>query len=479
MDWTATIMEVFMNKLRTRRCVVIAVTLLCITGMLFAAGQKEATARQQINMWFWGAAPEYRMALEEALIKPYNASQDKYELVISYDNAVDNNIATALAADGGNAPDIVYGSGPAFVSQYAQAGKLVDMTSYAAKYGWADRILAPIYSAGNVGGKLYSLPGGTITMGVFYNRKVLNDLRAKEPSLSKNAPATLAELEAFMDAALKHGYYASVTGNKGWKPVNENYTTIFLNAIAGPENVYKAVTGQLPWTDPVFEKAINKSAEWYQKGYLSGIIQRGTLNIDYSNLNFDESCQLLAAGRAAFFVGPSMAFQFMKPYFQGDNMEDLGFVVFPMDPSFKTQNYVLGTVNSFSIWAGSKNPDEAAKIIDMMMTSSFAQTLAKVWPGYWALPLTEFKPDTTGYSRLSLEFVKAVQDMYAAVAEGNFGIHISTFFPPLTQTVLIDIDRVWLKDQSAAAFLRNVSNEYAKDAARGSIPNIPRPNPTR
>ncbi len=63
--------------------------------------------------------------------------------------------------------------------------------------------------------------------------------------------------------------------------------------------------------------------------------------------------------------------------------------------------------------------------------------------------------------------------MYAAVDAGNFGIHISTFFPPLTQAALIDIDRVWLNDQSSANFLKTVASEYAKDAAKGSIPNIP------
>ena len=452
----------------------IGLVLLISLSTVFAAGQTETTKREQITMWFWGAAPEYRMALEDALIKPYNASQNKYELVINYDNAVDNNIATALAADAG-APDIVYGSGPAFVSQYAQAGKLLDLTPYAEKYGWNERILEPIYEAGKVGGKLYSLPGGTITMGVFYNKKVLDALRSKEAHLPKGAPSTLAELEAFMDAAHKHGYYASVTGNKGWKPVNENYSTIFLNAIAGPDNVYKAVTGQMSWTDPIFQKAVDKSAQWYQKGYLAGRMQNNNLTIDYSNLNFDESCQLLAAERAAFFVGPSMAFQFLNPYFQGDKAKDLGFVVFPMDPSIEKQSFVLGTVNSFSIWSKTKNPDEAAKIVDMMMTSDFAQTLAKVWPGYWALPLKEFNPDTTGFSMLSQEFVKTVQAMYSAVDRGDFGIHISTFFPPLTQTALIDIDRVWLKDQSSANFLRNVAAEYTKDAARGSIPNIPQP----
>jgi ABC-type glycerol-3-phosphate transport system substrate-binding protein len=130
---------------------------------LYAGGQQ--TGREQITMWFWGAAPEYRMVLEEALVKPYNASQDTYELVVSYNNAVDNNIATALAADGGNAPDIVYGSGPAFVSQYAQAGKLLDLTPYSTQYGWIERIMPAIYEAGKVNGKLYVSPAGPLPWG--------------------------------------------------------------------------------------------------------------------------------------------------------------------------------------------------------------------------------------------------------------------------------------------------------------------------
>lgn len=454
--------------------VLMIIGLLCALLLpVTAAGQREAE-RETITMWFWGAAPEYRIALDQALVQPYNASQDRYQLVITYDNAVDNNIATALAADRG-APDVVYGSGPAFVSQYAQAGKLVDLTPYAEKFGWEDRILEPIYKAGQVDGKLYSLPGGTITMGIFYNRKVLDELRAIDSSLPSGPPRTFAEVEAFMDTALANGYYASVTGNKGWKPVNENYSTIFLNTVAGPENVYRALNQEMPWTDQVFADAVRKSAEWYQKGYLAGRMVGGRLVIDYPNLNFDESSQLLAAGRAPFFFGPSMAFQFMNPYFTGDKISDLGFVVFPMDDAFDVQSYVLGTVNSFSVWAGSKHQDEAARIIDIMMTPEFTETLARVWPGYWALPLKTFKPNTAGYSDLSKAFVQATSDMYEAVNQGNFGIHISTFFPPFTQEALIDIDRVWLGDQSVTDYLNRVQREFNRDADRGSIPVIPQP----
>ena len=40
-------------------------------------------------------------------------------------------------------------------------------------------------------------------------------------------PKTIEDMEKIMDDALTKGLYASVTGNKGWKPVNENYSSVF------------------------------------------------------------------------------------------------------------------------------------------------------------------------------------------------------------------------------------------------------------
>ena len=122
-------------------------------------------------MWFWGAPPEHQETMKAVLIDPYNASQDKYELSVEFRNTVDKDISVALAANEG--PDIVYGSGPSFVSPYAAAGKLENMDACSEKNGWKDRILAPIYESGTVNGSLYSLPNSLNTLGIFYNKKVL------------------------------------------------------------------------------------------------------------------------------------------------------------------------------------------------------------------------------------------------------------------------------------------------------------------
>ena len=46
----------------------------------------------------------------------------------------------------------------------------------------------------------------------------------------------------------------------------------------------------------------------------------------------------------------------------------------------------------------------------------------------------------------------------------------------MTQATCIDIDRVWLDDQSVEAFLEKLNSEFKKDVAKGSVPIIPIPN---
>ena len=126
-----------------------------------------------------------------------------------------------------------------------------------------------------------------------------------------------------MDDALDQGLYASVTGNKGWRPVNENYTQLFLTHWAGPQATYDAITGAIPWTDASIAEAMQKSAEWFQADYLAGE--------DYFNLNFLDAVSLLSSNDAPFFFGPSLVFQFATSFYSEEdgNLDELGFFPLP------------------------------------------------------------------------------------------------------------------------------------------------------
>jgi len=437
--------------------------LLLVAVLLFTAtiGSTAVFAEKEvITLWFWGAEPYSQEALNRILAEPYNASQDSYELVIEFRNTVDNDINVALSA--GQGPDIVYGSGPAFVMPLAEAGKLAPLDAYSEQYGWKDRLLSPLYDSGTVNGVLYSLPNSVSALGIFYNKKVLSEN-------GWEVPTTIEALEKIMDAAIEKGLYASVTGNKGWKPVNENYASLFLTHFAGPQIVYDCLTGKEKWNNPKVAAAIEKSAEWFKKGYLGGS--------DYVNLNFSESIQLLADGRSPFFIAPSIGFQWAKSFFTDEKANDLGFIPFPSgseDVNYPT--YTLGTACTLSINANSKVKDEAAKILDKMMTPEFMQAMTEAWPGYWGVPLKDFsKVDTSNMEPLSKAFTEAVIAVSDAVNEGNFGYYTNVFFPAATQTQFIDIETVWYDQVSVDEFLNKVDKEFTIEFEKGLVPPIPVP----
>lgn len=417
--------------------------------------------REEITLWFWGAEPYAQKAFQSVLVDKYNASQDKYQLVVEFRPSVDSDMMTALAANQG--PDIIYGSGPSFVMPLVESKKLENLDDYAEQYGWKDKILTPYYESGTVNGNLYSLANGVSTMGVFYNKKVLEDN-------GWAVPTTIEEMESIMDQAMEKEMYASVTGNKGWQPVNENYASLFLTHIATPDTMYKVLTGEESWVNDGVKAAIEKSKEWWDKGYLAGD--------DYVNLNFSESLQLLSEEKSPFFIGPSIAFQWAASFFTGDKEQNIEFIPFPSTEQVPDTTYTLGVACTLSINANveQSHKDEAAKIIDMMMNAEFMQEMTAAWPGYWGTPLKDLSSvDTSGMTHLSAEYVKVVNDICNAVNEGNFGYYDNTFFPSATQTRIVNIDEVWYGTTSVDEYVQSLEDEFKPEFDKGLVPPIPKP----
>ena len=444
----------------SRRNFVLSLMLLLLVSISLAP--TTAQERTQVQFWMWGAQPHLQDVIRAVLVDPYNESQDQFELVMVFRNDVDSVIASVLPAGGG--PDLVYGSGPAFVRPFAQAGHLANMEPYAEQYGWRDRILTPIYESGTVGGDLYALPNSLLTMGVFYNKVLFAEN-------SWEIPTTFAGLEAIMDDALSQGLYASVTGNKGWRPVNEDYAQTFLNHWAGPQVVYDAITGAIPWTDAAIAEAIQKSADWFQADYLAGE--------DYFNLNFLDAVLLLSSNQSPFFFGPTLVYQFATDYYneENGNLDELGFFPFPSREGLPSPLYILGTAATLSI-NGSSAPevqDAVAAIIDRMMTQEFLVDMTKGWPGYWGVPISQVDINLADFSGLSHGFLSAIQETVSAVNAGNFGYAPATFFPPATQATFIEIDAVWVGDLSVEDFLASVQTAYEEDQAAGLVVEPPPP----
>jgi raffinose/stachyose/melibiose transport system substrate-binding protein len=431
------------------------------TVSLTRAAPDAEAARQVITMWFWGAAPINRQALQQALVDPFNRSQSRYQLVIEYRTSVDYDVRIAAIANRG--PDIVYTSGPSDVQPLARAGKLEPMDRYAAQYGWEQRLLAPVLNTCRQFGHLYCVPPSVCVNGMFYNKAVLR-------SNGWSVPKTREQVEAIMRAAQARGLYASVTGNGGWEPVNEDYISVFLNQVAGPFVLRDVLSGRAAWTSAPMQSAMTELDRWYRAGFLGGG--------DYFLLNFDSSLALLHQGRSPFFFAPSFAFQWATNYFQGADADDLGFAPFPnMNPALPYPIYDPGSAFTLSINAHSRVKDGAAEVLNWILSSRFVLDISRAWPGYWSIPLKSFPQDpaATGLIRT---YYESMADITHAVQSGAFGYNVDAYLPDATKELLgQDLEAVWLDQERPDQMLQRAARVYARERARGALlDDIPTPH---
>lgn len=414
-------------------------------------------------MWFWGASPEYRAALDAALVQPFNASQNRYELDIEYRASVDNDVRVAVM--GGTGPDLIYTSGPSDVTPLARAGKLAPLDRYAEQYGWNQRLLAPVLESCRQFGHLNCVPLSLEADGMFYSRSLFKE-RGWQP------PTDGAGVERIMQQAASAGLYPSATGNKAWQPVNENFADIFLNQYVGPTALADLLNGRGSWTSPAMKQAMTELKRWFDRGYLGGG--------DYFSLDFDKSLVLLHDHRAAFIFAPSILFQWAPHYFLPTEADDLAFAPFPsLTRDAPYPLYDIGVAFTYSINANSKVKDGAAAVLDRMLSPEFILQIAKSWPGYWAPPLKDFPSDASA-SGIIQAFLRALHTITLSVAQGNYGFRVGTFFPPATRNVFIrDIEAVWIGEETPEQMLEKAARRFSQEEQRGlvrpvAVPDRPR-----
>ena len=225
-----------------------------------------ADDKKPVGLWYESASPENQDNLKTLLVDPFNAAHPQDDLSIDFRGSdLDKQLRIAMLS--GSGPDVVFTAGPSYVASMAQAGQLLPLDDYAAKLGWNDRLLPLFTELGRYDGKLYALAKTYETLGLFYNKTLFDKNGWK-------APTTIAELEALADEMKGKGLVPFGSGNADWRPANEHHVSIVLNSVAGPENVYKALTGAIPWTDPSILAAIDKLDVGGRRAISARIISR-------------------------------------------------------------------------------------------------------------------------------------------------------------------------------------------------------------
>lgn len=423
----------------------------CATGT-------QATDQDLLEYWYYFADSDQEDYFVEHFIDGYTGSTP-VRLTIKPSNTIDRLIQTALAA--GKGPSLVVTPGPSQVKAYDDAGFLADLGPYAEKYGWNDLFAPWAMAASAVDGKLATLPTSYESM-VFYS----NPETLEKHGLT--LPTDGDQFDAFCVEAQGKGLVPISAGNADYRASNEWFLTVALNHIAGPQAVYQALRGEIPWTEPVFVDTVARMSDWFTKGWFGGGV-----DIYFTNPT-RKIYQQLANGEAASMISGTWDFANLGPYFgeaAGNEASWEWSTLPPLADGVPEEVWDLGVGQSTGINAHSANIDGAAEFLNFMTTDIDLITGAIEGINFQPPPIDLKAGDfPSGVDRRTLE-------LYTQMPQAKtIGYTTWTFYPQKTETYMINqIERVFTGQMTAAEFCAGVQLRFASELESGQVPAVPEP----
>ena len=365
--------------------------------------------------------------------------------------------ATRTAVAGGAGPDIITTPGPSFVFELAAAGQLLPLDDFVDSEGWDENFAPWALSLGKVEGKLYSIPHELETLILYYN-KTLFEEKGWEP------PTTIDEMTALAATIQEAGIIPFSHENSDWRPTNEWFVGEWLNHVAGPDKVYQALKGEIPWDDQDFITAIDSLTEYQQNGYFMGGLEF------YYTLSREEVLTAFATGEAAMNIeGTWRADSLINTYFVEEN-GGMEWDWVPMPSTTGEAIFDIGMGSTRSINANSANPEAAAKFLTHFFSPEIQAELVQKC-GSGPAPVTLSADALNDIDPRIASYLAAMSEANAA---GNYGYTTWTFWPPKSDAYIYEeIEKVWAGDMTAEEYLVGLNELFQEELAEGAIPPIP------
>jgi raffinose/stachyose/melibiose transport system substrate-binding protein len=441
---------------------------LSLAGGLAAPTPAAARARRQdepaeITWWVQQDTDmEYRQANVVDLFQEENPGITINLEPIPGDD-MDRVVATALQSGAG--PDILPSGGPAHAGALAQAGLLLDLDPYAEQYDWAEKLLPWALETGKFQGSLYQIPHEfECTIG-YYGQNQFDEN-------GWSLPTNRAEFEALAEDAMGKGIIPVAIGTSDCGLCTNWLVTIFFNDYAGPDAVYQALTGEIPFSDPIFVEAIELLNTYMQAGWFGGSVDR------FFSTGFDAVHAQIADGRAAMSWSGTWFLSDLDRFFgeEAGNDNTWGWV---QTPSFRAEVpyplFPIGIGSTLSVASATEHPDQALRFLNWYYSDP-ARVARRIAEGgtRFTLPIpyqaSDF-PDT-----MDPRVAEVLTTLSEATATDNFGYTAWTFWPPKTHVYLHDeVQKVFTNELSPAEYCSGMAELFTQELEEGLVPPaIPR-----
>lgn len=440
--------------------------LCCLTLSLVAAGcaapqagapgaASEAAASEKTQVTMWLNANDTADCVIEAAVNTFNEKSDTIEVVAEKKADMINAVRPALA--GGAGPDLVPTHGPAFVAELALADQVIPLDDFVDDFGWDELFVPWALNLGRINGNLYSLPQELETVVLYYN-KTLFEEKGWEP------PKSMDELVALADQIHAEGIIPFAGQAGECQACNEWYFTEFVNKIAGPEKVYRALKGEISWTDPDFVQAIATLNDMVQKGYWMGGVE------NFLAADFTGFSTAFAEGKAAMNMEGTWFYGREAEYF-GEavgNTNEWDWV--PMPSASGEAMYNIGIGGTMSINKNAQNPAAAAEFL----THYFSPEVQSALFSQCRLAMGPIRVEAEQMEGIDSRMAAIFADFAKASDEGNYGYTTWTFWPPKSDTYIYEeLEKVWVGDISPEEYLAGLDQIFQEEREAGETLQVP------
>ncbi|MEU8224322.1 extracellular solute-binding protein [Kribbella sp. NPDC048915] len=249
--------------------------------------------------WFLTGQPQ--QAIREAQVKRFNdANPDSKIKTTEFQNdAFKQKIKTAIGA--GQGPTLIWGWGGGGLKAYVEANQVEDLTDWinTEQKALKDSIFPSAWGAATVNGKLYAVPGETVTpIVLFYDKRSFEKIGAEPP---QSWGDILDLVPKFNDKGIAP---FSLGGQSRWTSMM--WLEFLFDRIGGSELFQSIYDGKKDgWSDPSAIKALEEMQKLIKaNGFVKG----------FSSITADSNADqaLLYTGKAAMMLHGAWTYGGMK-----------------------------------------------------------------------------------------------------------------------------------------------------------------------
>ncbi len=320
----------------------LAAVALALTGCS-SAGNAPAAADEKIELSLLAnITPNLTVEFWNDLVAPFEEANPNIDVIIqSHSESVQKTLPTLLAS--GDLPDVVETLTP--------DAKLLPELLDLSQYEWAQT--GPLAEQYKMDGKYVVAGVGYQLQGLFfYNKTAFAEAGIEAP------PTTMEEFEVDLQKLQDAGWAPIQTGGEWFTQLAVQYTGIPSVIGENPDWYQDISSGKAIWSD-TYREAIENYASWVEKGFIPS---------DAVAVKYLDAEGAFLGGKVAMYP---MGAWFTPAEARATDKPEIGVFAAPAKEGVQAAQ-IANMANPYIVMKATKHPDEAAKLVEFLVTDKDA-----------------------------------------------------------------------------------------------------------